>query len=167
MAGQSTWTDERVTTLKTMWADGHSATQISAVLGSVTRSAVLGKVDRLELPARITVSYRVKNNTIKPARNPKPKIKIERKRAEDNTLPPIAVAAPEVFTTEHFVTLMDLENFHCRFPCWEDGVPFDQQFFCGSPTADLAESRPYCSFHSRIAFTAPSERKPQKYWRAA
>jgi GcrA cell cycle regulator len=47
------WTDERVETLKTMWADGKSASQIAKELGGVTRNAVIGKVHRLGLSNRI------------------------------------------------------------------------------------------------------------------
>ena len=43
------WTDERVETLKKMWADGQSASQIAKELGGVTRNAVIGKVHRLGL----------------------------------------------------------------------------------------------------------------------
>ena len=38
------WTDERVELLKKLWAEGLSASQIAAQLGSVTRNAVIGKV---------------------------------------------------------------------------------------------------------------------------
>jgi GcrA cell cycle regulator len=46
------WTDERVETLKKMWADGQSASQIAKELGGVTRNAVIGKVHRLGLSNR-------------------------------------------------------------------------------------------------------------------
>ena len=42
-----TWTDERVETLKKLWGDGLSASQIAAELGGITRNAVIGKVHRL------------------------------------------------------------------------------------------------------------------------
>jgi GcrA cell cycle regulator len=48
------WTDERVETLKRMWADGQSASQIAKELGGVTRNAVIGKVHRLGLSNRVT-----------------------------------------------------------------------------------------------------------------
>jgi GcrA cell cycle regulator len=48
------WTDERVETLKKMWADGQSASQIAKELGGVTRNAVIGKVHRLGLSNRVT-----------------------------------------------------------------------------------------------------------------
>ncbi len=47
------WTDERVETLKSMWSDGKSASQIAKELGGVTRNAVIGKVHRLGLSNRV------------------------------------------------------------------------------------------------------------------
>ncbi|WP_282602254.1 GcrA family cell cycle regulator [Paracoccus sp. PARArs4] len=46
------WTDERVETLKRMWAEGQSASAIAKELGGVTRNAVIGKVHRLGLSNR-------------------------------------------------------------------------------------------------------------------
>lgn len=46
------WTEERVETLKTMWGEGKSASQIAKELGGVTRNAVIGKVHRLGLSNR-------------------------------------------------------------------------------------------------------------------
>ena len=47
------WTDERVETLKRMWGEGASASQIAKELGGVTRNAVIGKVHRLGLSNRM------------------------------------------------------------------------------------------------------------------
>ncbi|MBL9052265.1 MAG: GcrA cell cycle regulator, partial [Tabrizicola sp.] len=44
--------DERVETLKRMWGEGQSASQIAKELGGVTRNAVIGKVHRLGLSNR-------------------------------------------------------------------------------------------------------------------
>src|SRR5690606_29162364 len=47
------WTDERVETLKKLWMEGLSSSQIPGELGEgVTRNAVIGKVHRLKLSAR-------------------------------------------------------------------------------------------------------------------
>ncbi len=46
------WTDERVETLKKLWSDGLSCSQIAQELGSVSRNAVIGKVHRLGLSGR-------------------------------------------------------------------------------------------------------------------
>ncbi|MBM1219896.1 GcrA cell cycle regulator [Ponticoccus sp. SC2-23] len=50
------WTDERVETLKRMWSEGQSASQIAKELGGVTRNAVIGKVHRLGLSNRAGAS---------------------------------------------------------------------------------------------------------------
>ena len=50
------WTDERVETLKKMWGEGQSASQIAKELGGVTRNAVIGKVHRLGLSNRTTTA---------------------------------------------------------------------------------------------------------------
>lgn len=44
------WSETNLTTLKTMWADGHSCSVISAKIPNSTRSAVIGKIYRLKLP---------------------------------------------------------------------------------------------------------------------
>jgi len=44
-----TWTDERISTLTQMWAEGYSSTRIALALG-LTRNSVIGKVTRLKLP---------------------------------------------------------------------------------------------------------------------
>jgi GcrA cell cycle regulator len=51
------WTDERVETLKRMWGEGQSASQIAKELGGVTRNAVIGKVHRLGLSNRVGGSH--------------------------------------------------------------------------------------------------------------
>lgn len=58
------WTDERVETLKVMWSEGKSASQIAKELGGVTRNAVIGKVHRLGLSNRAPGSERPEEETV-------------------------------------------------------------------------------------------------------
>lgn len=46
------WTEERIERLKTMWAEGATASEIAEKLGGVSRNAVIGKAHRLGLEAR-------------------------------------------------------------------------------------------------------------------
>ena len=46
------WTDERIDRLKTMWAEGSTASHIAELLGGVSRNAVIGKAHRLGLESR-------------------------------------------------------------------------------------------------------------------
>lgn len=46
------WSDDRVETLKRLWKEGYSASQIAAELGGgISRNGVIGKVHRLKLNA--------------------------------------------------------------------------------------------------------------------
>ena len=46
------WTEERVARLKALWTEGRTASQIAAIIGDITRNAVIGKVHRLGLKGR-------------------------------------------------------------------------------------------------------------------
>ena len=46
------WTEERIDRLKSMWAEGATASQIADELGGVSRNAVIGKAHRLGLDSR-------------------------------------------------------------------------------------------------------------------
>ena len=63
------WTPERVETLKRMWSEGQSASQIAGELGEVTRNAVIGKIHRLGLSNRGTVSTKEKAQSDTKAKN--------------------------------------------------------------------------------------------------
>jgi len=78
------WTDERIDTLKKLWTEGLSASQIAKQLGSVTRNAVIGKIHRLGLAGRAT-AYR-------PAKRPRVVLRKEQRAAK-------APPAPIVTTT--------------------------------------------------------------------
>ena len=93
------WTDDRVETLKRMWGEGASASQIAKELGGVTRNAVIGKVHRLGLSNRTTgatakptgpaaAAPAAKEAPAKPA--PKPEPKTEPARAAEPAAEPAA-----------------------------------------------------------------------------
>ena len=56
------WTDERIATLRKLWGEGLTASQIADVFGDVTRNAVIGKVHRLGLKSRTKVTRKTANN---------------------------------------------------------------------------------------------------------
>lgn len=82
------WTDERVETLKRMWAEGQSASQIAKELGGVTRNAVIGKVHRLGLSNRTESDEPAAVAPAPEAPPPRP----EPRRAEPAAEPPRAAA---------------------------------------------------------------------------
>lgn len=164
------WTDERVDTLKKLWAEGLSASQIAGKLGDVTRNAVIGKVHRLGLAGRATTS-RVRasrprsNIALFPTRTPQVQFRTfgnvalkpayapveERKPAVIMPLRPLPelAAAPD-----ERVSLLDLKECMCRWPV---GDPSDEGFhFCGR---QKSAGIPYCEHHAAIAYNPAARRR--------
>jgi hypothetical protein len=54
------WSDENTARLRVLWAEGHTGQEIADLFGDRTRSAVLGKVSKLNLPARPSRDQRPK-----------------------------------------------------------------------------------------------------------
>ncbi len=84
------WTDERIDSLKKMWAKGMTASQIADELGGVSRNAVIGKAHRLGLKSRPSpVKAKDKKAKKAPAKKAAAKPKAKAKAA-----PKAAAAAP-------------------------------------------------------------------------
>ena len=97
---EMSWTDERVETLKRMWAEGQSASQIAKELGGVTRNAVIGKVHRLGLSNRDEAEPETPAAAAAPAPAPEPKVEAKAKpapkpKAAPRPEPVAAAPAPE------------------------------------------------------------------------
>jgi GcrA cell cycle regulator len=164
------WTDERVETLRKLWADGLSASQIAAQLGGVSRNAVIGKVHRLKLssrgrstqaarPKKSGTSAGVSRSVVRTVARPvTTSIGATALKAQFDAEP---VARQYVRAVENVVVpisrrlqLIQLSERTCK---WPNGDPLSEEFhFCGN---DAAETGPYCTYHARIAFQPASERR--------
>lgn len=152
------WTDERVETLKKLWADGLSASAIANRLGGVSRNSVISKVHRLGLSTRVTTQRLAQSHGGKRAAK---RVRARQKAAKAAQKPQTALQA--VFAAEPFVpaedlvipvaerkTLLDLEANDCRWPI---GDPKDPDFhFCGKGKVN---GLVYCDFHVRRAYQPP------------
>lgn len=100
------WTEERVSTLRKLWAEGLSASEIAKQLGGVTRNAVIGKVHRLGLVGRASPSrparslkalrpraVRVTAQRYRPPTPPKPKPEAPKRVIAQNDPCSLAAAA--------------------------------------------------------------------------
>jgi GcrA cell cycle regulator len=145
------WTDDRVTTLKRLWAEGQSASAIAATLGEVTRNAVIGKVHRLGLAGRTRPLRRCST-----ARRSLSRHRADRRRyrppslavkavSRTRTKPVLAELGP---APEIPVTVQTLTDRSCR---WPEGDPKLPDFhFCGR--TKTGSTGPYCSPHTAIAY---------------
>lgn len=155
------WTEERVTELKKLWAEGHSASQIASQLGGVTRNAVIGKVHRLGLSGRATPSRPVK----RPPRLARPKPQTIRAGGAAKSTPaapaaprppaePAVALEPQRLPNGDLVTVMNVKDSMCKWPI---GDPADPNFsFCGRKAAD---GSPYCAEHAKVAFQPARKRE--------
>lgn len=177
------WTDERVETLKKLWMEGLSASQIAGELGEgVTRNAVIGKVHRLKLSGRAkpaTSSARPRNVNRAPRRPGSSASSMggtsssggggSVKRRMVNTVVGATALKPTEMEEEHLqphqqselvippeerIGLLALNESTCKWPI---GDPLMPEFhFCGR---DSGESGPYCEFHSKRAYHQLDRRK--------
>ena len=168
------WTDDRVETLKKLWADGLSASQIAKQLGGVTRNAVIGKVHRLGLSGRATPSRppqrRVASKPATPRAKPSTPAQVKAKapaapstQSKPTTAPVPVQSAPKPAPVEaeplpngEYATVLTLKDSMCKWPI---GDPADPKFaFCGRKST----SGPYCSEHAKVAFQPAKKREKKK-----
>ena len=152
----SFWTEVKDAKLKELWADGHSAALICNVLGAQSRSAVIGRIYRLNLSGRTTVKR--KPTTKKP--------RVRAKLVWNNPLSPAARAIrslklpgeplpPAQETDIGRKQLADLDDRDCRWPCTETEQTRSPQMFCAAQAMDGLS---YCRTHAMRAFAPPQPR---------
>jgi GcrA cell cycle regulator len=153
------WNEERIETLTKLWRDGYSASQVAQQLGSVSRSAVIGKVHRLGLAGRDAPS-RPSSPGGRPAkirataggviRTPSPRPARPARPAQPSVPAAAFIVAPTA-------TIVTLTEHGCRWPI---GEPDESDFgFCGRLKAKGAV---YCIGHAPMATRrreAPMKRK--------
>lgn len=159
------WTDERVERLKAMWAEGKSASVIAAALGGVTRNAVCGKVDRLNLSGhakapptpRASVAVGKRPSSRGRANHGGLALKIAAGTLDKKSRRPAPRPAPVhvSYTGPHYGILDDrLGHLMCRAIVEGSG---SETLFCSAPTAPDSPFR-FCRAHAAVYLTTPSGR---------
>jgi GcrA cell cycle regulator len=157
-----TWTDERVESLKKLWGEGLSASQIAAELGGITRNAVIGKVHRLGLSGRAKSPASAAPRPRK-ARAHTHLMRVSRPAIRGNTALAHAYdfePEPEPELVDNVIPLgqrrsiLELTEETCRWPIGDPGS--NDFFFCGGQTG---AGTPYCTYHSRVAYQPAGDRR--------
>jgi GcrA cell cycle regulator len=159
----TTWTDERVETLRRLWNEGYSATQIAQTLRGVSRNAVIGKLHRLGAPRRASVPQKLR----KPAARQR---KAERLVPQRYSAPP----APVLREVDIVPVNVPLEALNAPIPFLPDfgmcrAVTDDREWgrplYCGHQCGDAS----FCSAHAaRFYVPAPPPKpKPNYTWTPA
>ncbi len=149
------WTEDRVSLLKKLWGDGHTAAEIAKRLGGVTRNAVIGKAHRLKLSSRVSPIQQNKKPANKNVKRRNNKVSTDKAKKAQSISDTVKVKDIDnvgkqdlsVDTSKELYNLMDLKPRMCR---WPYGDPKESGFgFCG----DRAVSGiPYCEEHAKIAY---------------
>lgn len=170
------WTDEKaIATLKRMWGEGASASEIAKALGGgVSRNSVIGKCHRLGLRRMESgKSAGEQPKKVNPASAPR---QIAQATAETQAASRVGIAgngatfehAPaarlpvlrEVGSTGTPARIIDdhFSRLGCKWPITDPGAgQMDQALFCNGPRAP-GEAR-YCCAHLKIAVNAKQPKR--------
>ena len=152
-AARFPWTAEQIGTLKRLWANGHSASEIVSNLGGgVTRNAVIGKVHRLKLSARRPSVPTTSNQQRDSARAQRghgnkgqPKVNAILAKAAALKAKPLPLAKPADVSAG--IKLTDLDKGQCH---WIDGDPLTPEHsYCGEP---VREGSSWCDHHHKRVY---------------
>jgi GcrA cell cycle regulator len=143
------WTEEKVEKLKELWTKGHTASQISGMLGDTTRNAVIGKAHRLNLEARAPSKQTSSSSS-------KQEVRVTKRVAQPMSRKSKfqSILLDKNFEAEKPTSLENLTDTTCKWPV---GHPDEDNFyFCGrSPEGEF----PYCKLHVLYAFQPKGQKE--------
>ena len=145
------WTDEKVEKLRDLWTKGHTASEISGMLGDTTRNAVIGKAHRLNLEERAPSKNKSNSEKKDPAKY-QPKLRGSAGRKSKFK----SILLDKNFDPENPTSLENLTDQTCK---WPSGHPDEQNFyFCGRKPVDAF---PYCKLHILYAYQPKGQKEDE------
>ncbi|MDA9604660.1 hypothetical protein N9S39_03005 [Candidatus Pelagibacter sp.] len=136
------WNEEKVAKLKMLWGKGNTASQIAEIIGGLSRNAVIGKANRLNLSSKIKMrkSSSNENSQVNFEEN-----NSKQKRGRKSRFQSLIIEKD--FEPENPKKLEELDENSCKWPI---GHPEEKSFyFCGrSSLKDFS----YCKLHLLYAY---------------
>ena len=136
------WNDEKVDKLKKLWGNGNTASQIAEIIGGISRNAVIGKANRLNLSSKIKLRSASSNQNSQDSFEDS---NSKQKRGRKNKFKSLIIEKD--FEPESPKKLEELDEGSCKWPV---GHPEESSFyFCGrSSIKDFS----YCKLHLLYAY---------------
>tara|TARA_B100000686_G_C16238012_1_gene688199 strand:- start:142 stop:654 length:513 start_codon:yes stop_codon:yes gene_type:complete len=141
------WTEEKVKKLKELWGKGNTASQISKIIGEVSRNAVIGKAHRLGLPAKIKDNRSIISNAREVSDNYRQPSKKGRRSKFRSLL------IEKNFEPAKNLTLEELTEETCKYMDHNTHPNEENATFCGRKTVSSSKQKfSYCPLHLMIVF---------------
>ena len=136
------WNKEKVDKLKKLWGNGNTASQIAEIIGGISRNAVIGKANRLNLSSKIKLRSASSNQNSQDSFEDS---NSKQKRGRKNKFKSLIIEKD--FEPESPKKLEELDEGSCKWPV---GHPEESSFyFCGrSSLKDFS----YCKLHLLYAY---------------
>jgi GcrA cell cycle regulator len=143
------WNEEKVSKLKELWGKGNTASQIAGIIGGISRNAVIGKANRLNLSSKIKTRNASSSQSFDSSSEENNSKQRQVKKSKFKSL-----LIEKDFEPENPKKLEELNESSCKWPV---GHPEEESFyFCGrSSLKDFS----YCKLHLLYAYQPKGKRE--------
>ena len=143
------WNDEKVNKLKELWGKGNTASQIAEIIGGISRNAVIGKANRLNLSSKL----KVKNTSSYQGFQDNDEVNNSKQRKSRKSRFQSLIIEKD-FEPENPKQLEELDEESCKWPI--NHPDEDSFYFCGR--SSLKEFS-YCKLHLLYAYQAKGKKE--------
>ena len=143
------WNEEKVNKLKELWGKDNTASQIAEIIGGISRNAVIGKANRLNLSSKIKTRNASSSQSFDSSSEENNSKQRQVRKSKFKSL-----LIEKDFEPENPKKLEELDESSCKWPV---GHPEEKSFyFCGrSSLKDFS----YCKLHLLYAYQAKGKRE--------
>ena len=142
------WTEDKVEKLKELWGK-KTASEIAQIIGNVSRNAIIGKANRLNLSLKLGSKQNRKASFVKSTKSSEKQIFKKGRKSKFKSL-----IIDKNFEPENPKSLEELDENTCKWPI---GHPNEKDFyFCGRTSL---KDFSYCKLHLLYAFQQKNDKK--------